>query len=403
MSVFEAYYVLSITTNSEVEKEVFKLIYIPMSSARAGMILAKSISAPNGMYALLQSGEELTGALIKRLVEHKIDGIYVEMYGSDDIEPKSVIPSETKRQITSEIHAIYSKLNTQPYISHSAVESTRKIAETIVDCVLDREEYLMNMMEIKDYDNYTYSHCLNVGVFSIMLASEMGIDRNRLDDIAVSALMHDIGKIDIPIAIIGKNGPVTESEFAVIKTHPEKGVERLRKCHNVSREVLYGIQSHHEKMDGSGYPYGYKGVHIPLFGRILAVSDVYDALTSQRSYRKAWLPNEAIEHIIASSGTHFDNDIVQLFTHLVCAYPDGSIVKLSDGSTAVVVKNYSENILRPKVRLLENTPLGQIGTEINLLEDSDAKSLTIKSMLSGDDDDSINIDSIVNQSANKHI
>ena len=378
------------------------MIYIPITSARSGMVLAKSISAPNGMFALLQSGEELTDPIIEKLAAHRIDGIYVEMYGSDDIDPKSIIPPEKKLKLTAEIRDIYSKYYTQPYISRSAVESTRRIAETIVDCVLDREEYLMNMMEIKGYDSYTYSHCLNVSVLSIMLASEMGINRNRLDDIALCALMHDIGKVDIPIEIIGKNGPVTESEFAVIKTHPEKGVERLRKCHNVSREVLYGIQSHHEKIDGSGYPYGYKGVHIPIFGRILAVADVYDALTSHRSYRKAWLPNEAIEYIVAGSDSHFDQEIVQLFMHLVCAYPEGCIVRLSEGSSALVVKNYSENVLRPKVRLIEDSTLGQRGMEIDLLEDYDASNLTIKSILSGGDD-SASIDSIVNQPANKHL
>lgn len=377
------------------------MIYIPISSARAGMTLAKSISSPNGMFALLQQGEELTDPIIKKLINHNIDGIYVEMYGSEDIEPKSIIDLDTKQRITNEIRDVYTKYYHQPYISHAAVEATRKIAVTIVDNVLDREEYLMNMMEIKGYDNYTYSHCLNVSVLSIMLASEMSVSRNRLDDIALCALMHDIGKIDVPIEIIDKKGPVTDSEFSIIKTHPEKGVERLRKCYNVSREVLLGIQSHHEKVDGTGYPYGYKGTHIPIFGRILAVADVYDALTSHRSYRKAWLPNDAIEYIVAGSDAHFDQEIVQLFMHMVCAYPEGCIVKLSDESTAVVVKNCSQNVLRPTVRLLEDTPLGSRGTEINLLEDYGFNNITVKSILSENSDDSTNIGSIVNQPTTK--
>lgn len=377
------------------------MIYIPISSARAGMTLAKSISSPNGMFALLQQGEELTDPIIKKLINHNIDGIYVEMYGSEDIEPKSIIDLDTKQRITNEIRDVYTKYYHQPYISHAAVEATRKIAVTIVDNVLDREEYLMNMMEIKGYDNYTYSHCLNVSVLSIMLASEMSVSRNRLDDIALCALMHDIGKIDVPIEIIDKKGPVTDSEFSIIKTHPEKGVERLRKCYNVSREVLLGIQSHHEKVDGTGYPYGYKGTHIPIFGRILAVADVYDALTSHRSYRKAWLPNDAIEYIVAGSDAHFDQEIVQLFMHMVCAYPEGCIVKLSDESTAVVVKNCSQNVLRPTVRLLEDTPLGSRGTEINLLEDYGFNNITVKSILSENSDDSANIGSIVNQPTTK--
>ena len=371
------------------------MIYIPITNARAGMTLAKSIAAPNGMYALLQQGEVLTDLTIKKLAYHQVDGIYIEMEGSEDIEPKGVLRPEVKQRITSEFRSVYSNYYDRAYISRSAVESTKKIAEAIVDNVLDREEFLMDMVEIKGYDNYTYSHSLNVGILSIMLASEMGITRNRLQDIALCALMHDIGKVDIPIEIISKNGPVTDSEFAVIKTHPEKGVERLRKCHNISRDVLQGIQCHHEKVDGTGYPYGYVGTHIPLFGRVLAVSDVYDALTSHRSYRKAWLPNEAIEYIIAGSDVQFDHDLVSQFMHLVCAYPAGSIVKLCEGSTAVVIKNHSENVLRPRIRLLEDTDLGQKGTEIDLYEDANALHLTIKSVLGESGEDSFQIDSII--------
>lgn len=373
------------------------MIYIPTSSARPGMTLAKTISAPSGMFALLQKGEVLTDPIIRKLITHRIDSIYIEMEGTDGIEPTSILRPEVKQQITTEIRDLYSDYYNRPFISRSAVESTRKLAEAIVDNVLNREEFLMDMMEIKGYDSYTYSHSLNVGILSIMLAREMGITRNRLEDIALCALMHDVGKIDIPIEIIGKNGPVTDSEFDIIKTHPEKGVERLRKCFNISREVLQGIQCHHEKVDGSGYPYGYEGTRIPLFGRVLAVSDVYDALTSHRSYRKAWLPNQAIEYIMAGSDIQFDHEIVQIFMHVVCAYPAGTIVLLCEGSSAVVVKNYSENVLRPRVRLLEDSPLGQKGTEIDLYEDVTALHLTIKTVLVGNGDNSERINSILNK------
>lgn len=361
------------------------MIYVPLSNAQPGMKLAKSIPSSIGYFSLLKCGEVLTAPLIKRLQEHGIDGVYIELAGSEDIEPAPILEPEVRQQITNEFRNLYANYLTCPCISYKAVESTRKIAETIVDSVLGRDEYLVDIMEIKGYDSYTYSHSLNVGILSILLASEMGIDRNRLEDIGLCALMHDIGKVDIPIQIINKKGPVTDSEFAIIKTHPEKGVERLRKCFNVSHEVLQGVQCHHEKVDGTGYPCGYKGTHIPMFGRVLAVADVYDALTSQRSYRKAWLPNEAIEYIVAKSDSQFDRDFVKPFMHIVCAYPAGSVVQLSDGSPAVIVKNFSENVLRPQVRLLEATDLGPQGTEINLLEDRDALHLTVKSVLGGTD------------------
>ena len=345
------------------------------------MKLAKSIPSSIGYFSLLKCGEVLTDPLIDKLREHGIDGVYVELAGSEDIEPSCIMEPEIRQEITNEFRKLYTDYLTRPCISYKAVDSTRKIAENIVDHVLGREEYLVDIMEIKGYDSYTYSHSLNVGILSILMASEIGVTRNRLEDIGLCALMHDIGKVDIPIQIINKRGPVTDSEFAIIKTHPEKGVERLRKCFNVSHEVLQGVQSHHEKYDGSGYPFGYQGTQIPMFGRILAVSDVYDALTSQRSYRTAWLPNQAIEYIVAKADTQFDRDLVDHFMHIVCAYPTGTVVQLSDGSTAVVVRNFTENVLRPQVRLLESTELGKKGEEINLLEDRNALHLTIKSVL----------------------
>lgn len=356
------------------------MIYIPLSCARPGMTLAMSISAPNGLYSFLEKGQVLTAPLLIKLLARNIDGIYIEAEGSEDIEPKSAIRPEVRRKLTFEFRSLYISYFDRPFISSTAVEATKDMAAAVVDSVLGRDEFLDDIVEIKSYDNYTYSHSLNVCILSIMLASELGITRNRLEDLALCALMHDIGKIDIPIEIINKNGPVTDPEFAIIKTHPEKGVEKLRKCYNISHEVLQGILGHHEKFDGSGYPYGNCGKQISLFARILAVADVYDALTSQRSYRQAWLPNEALEYISAEADTQFDYDIVSPFMHLVCAYPTGTMVVLSDGSPAIVIKNRPENVLRPKVRMLSDTPLGPKGTELDLFEDQRYFHLTIVSM-----------------------
>ena len=364
------------------------MIYIPLSRARPGMTLAESVSAPSGLFALLQGGEKLSHYYINRLASYDVDGIYIEMAGTEGIEPRHVITPKVKQEMTTEFRSLYNNYFNRPHISSSAVTSTRKIAGKIVDNILNCEEHLMDMMEIKSYDNYTYSHSLNVGILSAMLASEIGVPRSRLEDITLCALMHDIGKLDIPIEIINKPGAVTPLEFDVIKTHPLKGVERMSKCQNLSFEVLQGIQSHHEKIDGSGYPYGYEGTQIPLFGRILAVADVYDALTSQRSYRKAWQPKESLEYIISASSSQFDSDLVEKFSHLISIYPTGSLVKLSDDSTAVVVKNHTEDIFRPCIRLLESSPLGEKGYEIDLFEDIRYQHLTVATVLGNSDDES---------------
>ena len=355
------------------------MIYIPLSMAYPGMTLAESVSAPSGLYSLLQRGESLSYNYINRLSACNIEGIYVEMAGTEGIEPKTLISQRVKQEMSNELRSIYINHYNCPSISKSAISSTQLLAGKIVNNILDCEEHLLDMMEIKSYDNYTYSHSLNVGILTALLASEIGITRSRLEDVTLCALMHDIGKLDVPIEIINKNGAVTSDEFEVIKTHPTKGVNRMRKCYGLSSEVLPGILSHHEKCDGSGYPSGYSGTQIPLFGRILAVADVYDALTSKRSYRKAWHPKEALEYILKGSGSQFDASLVQIFSHLISVYPTGTLVKLSDDSIAVVVKNYAEDLSRPRVRLLEDSPLGEKGYEIDLFEDIRYSQLTTAS------------------------
>ncbi|NLV85739.1 MAG: HD-GYP domain-containing protein [Clostridiales bacterium] len=357
------------------------MIYIPLSYVKSDMVLAKDVPAPSGLYALLSRGQIMTPGIIAKLRLHEIDGVYVESEISEDVVPEHLIEPHERRRILSDVRTIYNSFFNKRYIQLSDLDSSKKLAEQLVDTILERDDILLDVIEIKSYDNYTYSHCLNVSMLSVLIAKQIGFSHNRLTDIALCGLMHDIGKIDIPINIINKPGPLSYEEYELIKTHPQNGLERMRKCYNISREVLSGIQCHHEKYSGGGYPYGYKGESIPLFARILAIADVYDALTSRRSYRKAWLPCEAIQYIISQSDVLFDPSLVQSFLRTVCAYPTGTIVELSDGSVAIVSKNHPENVLRPTVRLIECSDLGTAGTEINLCEDTSYLNITVKSAL----------------------
>lgn len=357
------------------------MLYIPLSYVKPDMILARDVPAPNGLFALISKGQVLTPSIIRKLRLHEIDGIYVESEISDDIEPIYFIEPQERRRMLADVRTAYTNFFNQKYISPNVLESTKKLAQNLVEKILERDELLLDIIEIKSYDNYTYSHSMNVSMLSVLIAKQIGFSLNRLTDVALCGLMHDIGKIDIPINIINKRGPLSYDEYELVKSHPQIGVERMRKCYNISREVLAGIQCHHEKYCGDGYPYGYKGESIPLFARILAIADVYDALTSQRSYRKAWHPCDAIQYIIAHADVQFDPCLVQNFLHVVCAYPTGTIVNLSNGSLAIVVKNHPENVLRPTIRLVETCSLGAVDTEINLCEDLNSLSVTIISTL----------------------
>ncbi len=364
------------------------MLYIPLAYVKPDMVLAQDIPAPNGLFFLLMKGQVLTAALIAKLYSYEIDGIYADSELAKDIEPGSLLDQSDRRRIMTDLRTAYLSITSQPYVSPEMAECTKALAADIVDKLLEREDILMDVIEIKSYDNYTYSHSMNVCILSILIGREYGLSLNRLTDVALCGLLHDIGKVDIPIEIIGKRGPLTNEEFEIVKAHPSLGVERLRKCFNISREVLEGIQCHHEKYDGTGYPYKYKGKRMPLFARILAVADVYDALTSQRSYRGSWMPCDAIEYIMAQAGIHFENDIVSSFLRIVCPYPAGTVVCLSEGSLAVVVKNHPENVLRPIVRLMEDGPLGNKQDDIDLLADKRYLEISITTMLGSAPDQS---------------
>ncbi len=164
-------------------------------------------------------------------------------------------------------------------------------------------------------DSYTNGHSLRVTLYSMILARELHLDDEYLEDIEIAGLLHDIGKIVMPKNILCKNGKLTDEEFGIMKSHPDKGekiVSNISKLQSISEWV----KSHHEKYDGTGYPLGLKGEEIPLPGRIIAIADTYDAMTSTRSYRKALEHEVAISEIKRCSGTQFDPKLAELFVSL---------------------------------------------------------------------------------------
>jgi len=177
------------------------------------------------------------------------------------------------------------------------ITEVKDMASVLVNSMLNNDEVMINLSSLKDYDNYTYTHSLSVALLCITIGIKMGMRESSLIDLACCGLLHDIGKMAVPLSILNKPGVLTEEEFSIIKQHPTIAYEHLEGTQALSSAVLRGIESHHEKYDGSGYPKGLKARYIPLYGRVLAVADVYDALTSDRPYREARFAHEAIEYM----------------------------------------------------------------------------------------------------------
>ncbi len=231
-------------------------------------------------------------------------------------------------------------------------DSAVSLVEDIASSVMRNPGALIGLARLKTADDYTYMHSVAVCALMISLALQLGLDEAQVRDAGLAGLLHDIGKMAIPMAILNKPGKLSDDEFNAIKLHPEAGYQILRKSDQVCAMVLDVCRHHHEKLDGSGYPMGLAGEQISLYSRMGAICDVYDAITSNRPYKSGWCPSESIHKMAGWCGTHFDERIFQAFVRSIGIYPVGTLVRLQSGRLGVVIEQQiGKSLLSPKVRV----------------------------------------------------
>jgi HD-GYP domain-containing protein (c-di-GMP phosphodiesterase class II) len=206
-----------------------------------------------------------------------------------------------------------------------------------------------------------------------LIGQALGLSKEDMNDLGAGGMLHDVGKLKIPLSILNKDGKLTDQEFAEMKSHPTYGYEILSKSRGISERARMIALQHHEKFQGGGYPKRLKGNEISLFARICAVADVYDALTTDRPYRVAMSPYEAMKILNAGIDNHFDPKILTAFIRKFSLYPAGSLVALNDGSYALVLKNNSASVIRPVIKIVMDSSGRRLKerVEINLLEYKD--------------------------------
>jgi HD-GYP domain-containing protein (c-di-GMP phosphodiesterase class II) len=339
------------------------------------MVLGNNLWGKNGELVLAHD-VTLTPDFIHRIKQLNYNGIYVEDAISRDLEIASLIDDRVKSKTVRCIKDVFICAEKTNAITKQKFTEMQNQIETIVDEILNNRSTMINMIDLKVFDDYTYFHSVNVAVLSIVLGVSMGLKKQALNDLGVGAILHDIGKIFVNKQILCKNGSLTDDEFVEIKKHSQFGYDYIKREFNMSQSARLGILDHHERFDGGGYPNSIMRDEISLFGRIISIADVYDAMTSDRSYRKAIIPSEVIEYIMGNSETIFDPELVDVFIKKIAPYPTGTCVELSNGLTGIVIENYESYCMRPRVRIYKDQNQDVEMYEINLA-DKDFLNVTI--------------------------
>ncbi|SDC07313.1 HD-GYP domain, c-di-GMP phosphodiesterase class II (or its inactivated variant) [Paenibacillus sp. UNCCL117] len=331
---------------------------LPLSMVEPGMRLGKKIYNSEGL-TLLGEQIELTQSMIRRLESHGIDFAYIDDPRTDDIIVRDLLSEETRVRAVTEIRDSFRKIADDQLRRKTSGQvqvgkAFRKLMEMIMSDLSDHRDAMIMLTNINAMDDYLFHHSLNVCVYSTMLGIAHGYSQDELMTLGLGALLHDVGKTQIPLELLRKKDRLSDEEFSHIKHHTSFGFQFLKDEPNIPLLAAHCAFQHHERLDGSGYPRGLKGEEIHDFARWIGLVDSYDAMTTHRVYRKAMLPHQAMEILFTGTGSLYDKQKIELFRDKIAIYPIGVTVTLSTGEKGVVVDLNATVPHRPVVRLLQD-------------------------------------------------
>ncbi len=305
---------------------------IPYDELKPGMIIARTVLDIRGN-ALLTKGTKLTNRYIDKLREKGLGSIYIQD-GIDDIDVPEIISEQLRSSLTIKLNNSLKNLASGKTINMIEI---RKSVNVLLDNIISNRNTLIQLEDIRSYDDYLFMHSINVAIFAMMTGRSLGYSETDLVELGLGALLHDIGMIALNPAILNQTRSLNQLENEHVKSHAEIGFNILRSYREVSVQAAHIAYQHHERVDGQGYPRSLKAAQIHEYAKIVAVVDTFDAIISDRPFRSGYTITDALKIVKKLSGSYFDARIVDAFASNVAMYPMGSIVELNSGDLAVVV------------------------------------------------------------------
>ena len=269
------------------------------------------------------------------------------------------------------------------------VNTTRRLMQSIYNHIVDNESFMLGLTSLKNYDEYTLNHSVNVCALAMALGRRLGLNRAELVDLGIAAFFHDLGKLETPVDILNKPGSLDQSEVEIIQKHPYQGAEKLvhlKDFRHLPLRTIHVAMEHHIKEDLSGYPRYFKRRDVNLFSKIVKVVDYFDAITTSRVYRKrTYTTFDALNEMLDQAGTEFNTEILKVFVNMMGIFPIGSLVALSTGEAGIVVDLNPDPkfMLRPKVKLVADAEGNRVDGEVVDLAEPDPDTGAFKRSIAG--------------------
>jgi len=325
--------------------------YVHIYQCKHGHVLADDIYDDCGIL-IIPKDTVLNEHVIRRLKSFRIRQLSVyEFQEAEDSEKGVSSLDEFKQDYCENLNDMKQVLGDLAAGRKPDYDKVEYISNSIYSKISCISNIIECMNEVKNIDEYTYSHSINVSVYALLIARWLGLQEEEIRNVVTTGILHDIGKTKIPDEILNKKGPLLPEEYDQIKNHTSIGYQLSEDIPQLSDKIRKGILMHHERVDGKGYPLCVKGDNISLYAKIISVADVYDALTSERAYKRRITPFDTFGELVRIGFDHFDTKILMTFLSHISCYYTGSTVKMNNGETGKVIYIVPQSISTPIVSI----------------------------------------------------